>query len=254
MLFDIEHGTFLNEFYEKLRIFSKDSYRHTTECLVSNEGSALFGKDNIPTYLIINKAIFQNLFSFYNLIDSKMFFPACNCLRAFLESNRLFRAVVIDEQFRSEYIENSNCDFWRVYDNRFMQGNIIKLLENSENESRQRAHGIIIGDVNLTNHYLTKNSPISELHSELSKWCHLNNYNLLLPTHITDSKFYLGIETDMSNRNIQNLLKKYIEGAYWLLTSHLELFGEFIMLEDFEITPETMLEYAKKYIKLFYYE
>ena len=251
MLFSEENCEFLNQFYKTIEDLSINSYDYATRCLTSNNIQEHFDSSAVCALLLVNKGTYQNLLSFFSLIEQEIFISACVCLRAYIEDCRLFRAIFLNKEYMNAYLQNRNIDFARVRDEDFMQSRVIKRLEAQLKEAQE--DGSFVGDVRLANKALIKGSIVSGLHSELSKWSHLNNINLLTCSHITDNtKIALSIKTEMSNANIQQFVQKYISEIFWLLTSHLELLRPFDVNGYFEVLPDSIFYSMVKYLDLFY--
>lgn len=248
-IFTGRHNDFANDFYKQVREYTLFSYNKINQVITadaSNYYQSFFKQEEIVGLIIINKNFFQNIFGFFALIDSKLPLPAFNALRSAIEILRLFRVYYYDKDFRVEYLNNSNLDFRSTPDYDFMQKKINDIL--FKQEAKIRSSKILYSTPLLDNHELLKGSAISELHSELSKWSHMLNVNLIFPPHITQNKIYLGIN-DTYNQKMQGYLLKYTEGIYVLVTEHIRTLGS---SNDFLDTQETMMDLYSEYIKLFY--
>lgn len=157
------------------------------------------------------------MFGFVKLIDERLPIPAFNSLRASIEVLRIIRAYFSDKDFREQYVNNDNYDILHTADYKFMQGKINKVLENYEIELKRKFPNIAF--LRPSNYDLIKDSALSNLHSELSKWSHMLNVNLIAPPSIEEGRIYMGRRERYTDK-MQFHIRKYIEGLYWILSYH----------------------------------
>lgn len=136
------------------------------------------------------------MISYFYLCDEKLYVPAFNEVRTAIEVLRLLRLYTQDEKFKEEYLKNDNFDFRKAsdYAYTYTQSNVNKRLNELEKEIRSSK--LFTGTPVLRNHSFTKEFAYSEIHSELSKWAHSLNVNLIFPIFINENKIKLGIYND----------------------------------------------------------
>lgn len=251
-IFTIEHGEFLNNFYEQVRQYA-DSLLDEINKLITHDKNnyfkTFFTPEEIGILIILNNAFFQNINGFYEMIECRLPIPGFNALRAAIEAVRLIREYFINKEFREEYIHNKNTDFQNSPDYAFMQRKINQRLEAEEIAIKRKYPNI--GFLRYSNYDLTKGSPLANLHSELSKWSHLLNVNLIIPPQIDCNRIYLGINNDYTDR-MQYILKKYIEGSYFILSHQYETFSVAKFSLEFLQKNIDMGELHGKYIDVIY--
>lgn len=251
-MFSIKNAEFYNEFYNKLNDYVNYVYQVINSSLLNDTDHfyhQFFNEEELALIIIINKVFFQNLIVFFQLINEKISMPAFNALRSSIECERLFRLFYLDDKFRREYMENQNLDFDTVFDRKFQQSKICKRLDEIEKKLREK--DIIPLIENLRNHELTHGSAISRLHSELSKWSHCLNVNLLKMYFITNGKIYLGLDDEFDEK-MQLCVRKYTEASYLILTHHEDLFHNLYRNENYMNKSEEMLRLYEEYIEYAY--
>ena len=130
-----------------------------------------------------------------------------------------------------------------------MQKKVCKILK--EKESQIRSQDKIPLTPILHNHDLIEGSTLSEMHSELSRWSHLLNSNLLEIPYISTRKIYLGIEDEYSYE-MELLIKQYLEGSFLLIMEHLEMFANIIKNTNINNIQSEMIDKYSEYVRLFY--
>lgn len=241
---------FLIDFYESLNIYCAESYRNAVKIYNSEDYRLMYGEQFVPHAIFITKYIFQNIIVFTKYIkDDVMVFPAFNCMRSSIEGVRLLSVLYQDSEFRREYIENDNLDIYSS-DYRFMQKRVIKILETVEQEARSKR--IRVFSPSLRNNEFTKNSGLSRLHTELSKWTHMLNSNLT-KTLVSTRQISLMVENDLSLEiGASYTIKRCLEGLYLLVGQfNLQQIGnEWTKeLSDIELI---MIDKYSKYIDRYY--
>jgi len=247
MKFTVENSEFFNTFYNN--VFEYAELLHgKINSFIKEDPEGLFvhffKQKEIALLLLMNKSFFQNVYSFFELNKKNLYFSSFNCLRTAIENMRLTRVFYLYDDFRKEYSNNT------VYSGdepeyRFMQKQIIKKLEQEENELRSQDKIPLCST--LLNHRFTKNSAISRCYSELSKWIHLLNSNLLLST-IRD-RIDLSLEMEATHY-MQEFVLKYTECVYIMLSLHSSLF----IFYDKELSDKEnkVHDLYSNYIKLVY--
>ncbi len=238
-------------FYKKIKEYTHSCFYEINHSIADKNSvyKHFYTQEEICVIVVLNKAFFQNLIGFFKLNELKLAFPAFNSLRAAIEALRLFRAFFTDSDFRCQYIKNKNTNFRNTPDYDFMQKKVNNILEKQEKELRSKDS--IPFSILLSNHNLTKGSAMSEMHSELSKWSHLLNVNLLIQTHLNDSKIYLGFETE-DNDIMKRYINKYIEVVYHLVITHSSVFVNVEFSSKFYDMEDEMVNLYVEYINRFY--
>ncbi|MDK6856386.1 hypothetical protein [Aerococcus sp. UMB7533] len=132
---DLNESEFLNEFYKVVYEFARYLYKRFNSLLTEEKiYSQFFDNNDISCFIILNKLLFQYIYSFFILNSYELSIPSFNSFRTTMEIFRLFRLVVLDEDFRKDYLQNKNIEFRTVRDNRFMQSKIIKKLDELETD------------------------------------------------------------------------------------------------------------------------
>ncbi len=251
-IFNIENREFVNKFYFDVKEYVTFTFDEISNAISKDNNNFFkhsFLSEEIATIIVLNKAIFQNILGFFELCEKRLPFPAFNSLRSAIEGIRLFRAFFLDKNFRNDYISNQNTDFRNTRDYDFMQSKVNSKLESLE--KNLRAQEKIPLSIKLDNHSLTKGSAMAELHSELSKWSHLLNINLLLPTQINEGRINLGIYDEYGIK-MQLFIKKYLEGAYLITCHHEDLFLNASFSKEYRDYSISMVENYTEYIKIYY--
>lgn len=251
-MFTIKNGEFLDNFFNHLYDYTLISYDNICKLILddySNYFSHIFSEKEIMTIIVLNKSYFQNQIAFFELIKMEMTIPAFISLRSAIEALRLFRVYFTDIDFRNKYTENTNFDFTNNFDYySFKQSKVNKVIKQQYDEIKN-LNEIPLSSICFNNEYIE----LSDLHSELSKWAHLLNINMLLSINVNDNKIYMGIE-DKINVTLQNHIKKYLEASYIILflheTSFLPLISGFSK-EHYEKSLELKNQYDQ-FINLFY--
>jgi hypothetical protein len=204
--FTTDENLFLTKFQNKLSDFVDYYFTYSVDGIKSSD---FLNIESVETafLLIVNNAFYQNIEGFFILIERHYPVPAFNNLRSAIEIARLFRLLLIDDNFRKEYIENENLEFRTAYDKRFTQGAIIKQLELLQRENI--CQNPIFIEALKNNKQFTKNSMLSEIHSELSKWSHGLNANLFGFGYIEKERVCLLKESEYGEF-LQLNIKKYL--------------------------------------------
>ena len=240
---------FIKTFREEIYNFSGILYNETNHNILNDERLFEMTEMEIEGLIILNKIFFQNIYSYFELDKKFLFIPSFGCLRQATENLRLLMVYIQDAEFRTLYLENNNTDYRKKSDRDFMQSQILKRLDRIEKE--ERGKNIIILSAKLQNHLVTRESTISEIHSELSKWSHSLNMNLQTPLFIDDSKIYLGIENE-ENEYSNLLRKKYCEFLFELLSIYLTNVSFYKCSEKLLDKFEELIKLNEENIKLFY--
>ena len=244
----LKESKFLNEFYNQIQNFGDGMYSAFTRGINHDKGCFLinYNEKEIVGLIIINNILFQHVRSFFLLVEESLFVSAFNEERAAYEILRLFRLYILDQDFRSQYLSNSNVDYRETRDNTFTQGKIIKRLEKITNNHNTMQKG------QIDNTTLTSGSNFSQIHSELSKWAHGLNSNLIFPLYISNRKILMSIYNE-NNIYAEQMIRKHVEGTFILLFEHfqtLKLVYKFN--KDFYDEHAILGDMYAKYINIFY--
>lgn len=249
-IFTIENNTFYNNFFYEIEEFKNSLYKEINHAYINDKLFKYFFKEEeLEVLILFNKFFFQHLTCFFEMIKNRMAMPAFNELRSGIECLRMYRVFYNDKEFRKKYIQNQNWNFDSMPDYEFKQSKIIKILEDREKEIRKQEK--IPLTTELHNHDLTKGGVVSRLHSELSKFSHLLNVNLILPLYTEKNRIYLDIK-DEYNERIQYVIRKYTEASFILLETHLQTFVNCNFSKETEEMFENLLDEYSKFIKLAY--
>lgn len=245
---DCSQDKLLKSFYEELDNYSRASYLNSLNYYKGSEFAHFIGEEQTPFFLILTKSVFQHIYSFlYFVKDDIMIFPAFNGLRSAIEGIRLIRALMVDSNFRDEYINNDNWNFDSVPDYKFMQQKVNKVLEASEQELRS-LDNVPISYI-LFNHTFTKESALSRAHSELSKWSHMLNSNMIRSL-MSNGKIYLGLTNDLESEELSSIyIRKYLEVLYLAISGFNQSFP--VTDELYEISI-IINEIYSEYIEIYY--
>ena len=249
----LKESNFLNKFYEEIQTYAAEMYNMFSKNITKNNENLNknFKEDEIIGIIILNKIYFEHVLSYFYLIECRLYVPAFNEQRAAFEYLRLCRLYLMDENFREAYLKNKNIDFRNVRDNAFTQGKVIKRLDELESKLRSQKR-IPLSDI-LHNHTFTKGSAFSQMHSELSKWAHGLNSNLIFPLFI-DNQHKINLSIYNEENEISELyIKKYLEMICLNLIDHYYLLSSLIDLgHEFLEKTENILNLYSQYIKMFY--
>lgn len=240
---------FINKFREKIYNFSGIVFNETNHNILNCESPYGMTKMEIEGLIILNKIFFQNIYSYFELDEKLLFIPSFGCLRAATENLRLLMVYTQDAEFRTLYLENTNTDYRKKSDREFMQSQILKRLDRIERDERTK--NIIALTAKLQNHLVTRESTVSEIHSELSKWNHALNMNLQAPLFINSNKIYLGIDNE-ENEYSNLIRKKYCEFVFELLSIYLTTITFYKCSENLSDKFKELIDLYEEYIRLFY--
>ena len=92
--FTIRENDFLNGFLDLLSEYVNKSYKFTMSYLTSPLLSDVRESERL-VLLVVNKSVFQNMYSFIKLNDSNMQFASFSCLETAVNSMRLYNVLAI---------------------------------------------------------------------------------------------------------------------------------------------------------------
>ena len=105
--FTIRENDFLNGFLDLLSDYVNKSYKFTMSYLTSPLLSDVRESERL-VLLVVNKSVFQNMYSFIKLNDSNMQFASFSCLETAVNSMRLYNVLAINPDYMHEYITGGN--------------------------------------------------------------------------------------------------------------------------------------------------
>ncbi len=222
--FTIRECDFLNKFKEMLTEYVSKSYKFTMS-YISNPTLAQHQDNERLILIVINKSVFQNLYSFLKLNESNMQFAAFSCLEAAVNSMRLYNVLSSDSNNMCSYITSPDfsldkCELDRLE----KQKKYVKHEEFSLREFSKGLHAI--------NNFELKNSSIS--------------------TQLVDNSVYLGISCGKTvSDELQHEVRKNLVGAYLSLQKHNQMFFNGGIDNELEELEDNLyakfLEYIKKF-------
>lgn len=248
----IENSKFLNRLYLRVKRFNSIMYIDYSKEIINKNNLVhhVFNEKEITGLIIILKILFQHIDAYFKLSEEKLYLPAFNEHRSIYEFLRLLKVYIQDKEFRVEYLQNRNIDFRKTRDDKFIQSNIVNRLEKIEQEHRNQEKIILTSSLN--NHFYTKGSNFSEIHSELSKFSHGLNVNLIFPLFIDENRIDLAINSE-NTIIIEIYLKKYLESLLIvLLEIATELHSMQLLSNKILEKEEELLKDYEEYIQLFY--
>ncbi|MCI5773623.1 MAG: hypothetical protein MR210_03570 [Erysipelotrichaceae bacterium] len=248
----LEESDFLNDFYDNVKKYIDDTFEEFNSNLKKNREVLLsyFNENEIVGLIILNKITFQLILSFFYLVENNLYVPAFNEQRSALEYLRLCRAYILDKEFRTLYLSNSNIDYRTVRDDEFMQRKILQRLKKMETDLRNMDK-VPLSEVLFNNFYYNR-SAFTDMHSELSKFSHGLNCNLIFPIFICERSINMGLYNDNSYTN-ELYIKKYLELTFINITKHSNILSSICSFgEEHNDKTIILLEMYEKYIDLFY--
>ena len=105
--FTIRENDFLNGFLDLLSDYVNKSYKFTMSYLTSPLLSDVRESERL-VLLVVNKSVFQNMYSFIKLNDSNMQFASFSCLETAVNSMRLYYVLATNPDYMHEYITGGN--------------------------------------------------------------------------------------------------------------------------------------------------
>lgn len=250
MVFTMENSEFLNNFYDEIYDYAHASFEEINKSFLNNphENYSMLTNKELVTLIMLNKSFYQEIYGFFLLVDKKILLPAYNNLRSAIEILRLVIVYWSSEEFRKEYINNTNIDFIDGNDYPFMQKKVLKIMEEKEKELRNKT---VVPFSVISYSDMTKGSPISNMHSELSKWSHLININLLKINYYNIDRIFLGIENEMNDTE-QSFLRKYLECLWHILCIYTFSFPPYIFSQKYYEQGSKLDNLYGEFIDIFY--
>lgn len=101
--FTIRENDFLNGFLDLLSDYVNKSYKFTMSYLTSPLLSDVRESERL-VLLVVNKSVFQNMYSFIKLNDSNMQFASFSCLETAVNSMRLYNVLAINPDYMHDIL------------------------------------------------------------------------------------------------------------------------------------------------------
>lgn len=222
--FTIRENALLNEFKDMFADYVNKAYKFTMS-YISNPMLADYRENERLILIVINKSVFQNLYSFIKLNESNMQFAAFSCLECAVNSMRLYQVLSLNPDYMHDYITNADFSLDKCE---------LELLEKQdkyeyEEEFSQREFS---KGLRKMNSFKFKNSSIS--------------------TQLVDNSVYLGLSCGkILSDDLQNEVRKNLVGAYLSLQKHIKMFFNGGIDNELEETEDNIyakfLEYIKKF-------
>ena len=200
------------------------SYKFTMS-YITNPVLASYRENERLILIVINKSVYQNLYSFLKLNDSNMQFAAFSCLEGAVNAMRLYHILTVNSNNLYDYITNSDFSLDKCE---------LEILQKKENYDN------------------TEEFSLREFSKGLHKINTFEYKNSSISTQITDNSIYLGLSCGKTvSDELQNEVRKNLVGAYLSLQKHTKMFfnggidGELEEIEDSIYAK--FLEYVKKF-------
>ncbi len=223
--FTIRESELLNEFKSLLSQYINKSYKFTMQ-YVTNPMFSQMSENERLILIVINKSVFQNLYSFIKLNDSNMQFSAFSCLEGAVNSMRLYRVLALNPTYMHDFITRSDFSL-EVCENEILDKQD-KYDENSEEFS------------------------LKEFSKGLSKFNSFELKNAAISSQLIDGNVYLGLSCGKDlGEAMQEEVRKNIVGAYLSLQIHNKMFFNGGIDNELEELEDNIyakfLEYIKKF-------
>lgn len=223
--FTIKESDFLNEFKNLFSDYVNKSYQFTMK-YITNPILADYRENERLILIVINKSVFQNLYSFLKLNESNMQFAAFSCLETAVNSMRLYHILASNPDYMHSYITKPEFSL-EVCENEILENKNKYEQEKEEFSLREFSNGL-----NKMNSFELKNSSIS--------------------TQIADNNVYLGLSCGKTlSDDLQHEVRKNLIGAYLSLQMHTKMFFNGGMDNDLEEIEDCLYEKFLEYIKKF---
>lgn len=223
--FTIREKDFLNGFLDLLSDYVNKSYKFTMSYLTSPLLSDVRESERL-VLLVVNKSVFQNMYSFIKLNDSNMQFASFSCLETAVNSMRLYNVLAINPDYMHEYITGGNFS-----------------LEVCENEISEKQKEYKKGEEEFS---------LREFATGLGKFNSFELKNAAVASQLVDGNIFLGLSCGNElGEDLQDEVRKSMIGAYLALSKHNKMFfngGIDDTLEELEDKLYAkFLEYIRKF-------
>ena len=223
--FTIKECEFLNEFKNLFSSYVNKAYQFSMKYLV-NPVLSDYRENERLVLIVINKSIFQNLYSFIKLNDSNMQFSAFSCLENAVDSMRLFHVLINNPNYMHEYI--TKPDFSMEFCEAEIADEQIDFDANKEQFSLKEFSNAL----HMINSFKLKNTVIS--------------------SQIIDNNVFLGLSCGKTvSDDLQNEVRKNLIGAYLSLQIHTKMFFNGGIDSDLEDVEDELYAKFLEYVKLF---
>ena len=212
-------------FLDLLSDYVNKSYKFTMSYLTSPLLSDVRESERL-VLLVVNKSVFQNMYSFIKLNDSNMQFASFSCLETAVNSMRLYNVLATNPDYMHEYITGGNFS-----------------LEVCENEISEKQKEYNKGEEEFS---------LREFATGLGKFNSFELKNAAVASQLVDGNIFLGLSCGNElGEDLQDEVRKSMIGAYLSLSKHNKMFfngGIDDTLEELEDKLYAkFLEYIKKF-------
>lgn len=223
--FTIKESKLLNEFKNLLSDYVNKSYKFTMQ-YISNSVLSRMQENERLILIVLNKSVFQNLYSFLRLNDSNMQYAAFSCLEGAVNSMRLYRVLSTNPDYMHDYITNSDFSLDAC------EAEILEKQEKYDGENEEFSLRGFSNGLKKFNRFELKNAAIT--------------------SQIVDGNLYLGLSCGKDiGEDMQNEVRKSIVGAYLSLQIHNKMFFNGGIDSDLDDLEDDLyakfLEYVKKF-------
>lgn len=223
--FTIKESAFLNEFKDLLTEYVNKAYKFTMK-YITNPLLADFRENERLILIVINKSVFQNLYSFLRLNESNMQFAAFACLESAVNSMRLYQVLAGNPKYMHDYITNPEFSL------DYCESEIVNDQEEYSSEHEEFSLREFYNGIRKMNSFQLKNSAIA--------------------SQIVDNNVYLGLSCGKTvSDDLQNEVRKNIVGAYLSLQKHTKMFFNGGIDNELEELEDNIyakfLEYIRKF-------
>lgn len=223
--FTIKEKDFLNDFLDTFKNYVNKAYEFTMK-YITNPILADFRENERLILIVINKAVFQNMYSFLKLNDSNMQFASFACLENSINSMRLYHVLASNSNYMHEYITKPDFSL-EVCENEIIDSQKEYINDEEEFSLKEFSCG-----VNMLNTFQLKNSVIS--------------------SQIINNNMYLGLSCGkIVSDDLQNEVRKNLVGAYLSLQMHNKMFFNGGIDKELEDIEDDIYAKFLEYIKLF---
>lgn len=223
--FTIKESGLLNEFTDLLSNYINKSYKFTMQYVTSHAFSNMRESERL-ILIVINKSVFQNLYSFIKLNSSNMQYAAFACLENAVNSMRLYRVLSHNPSYMHDFITGSDFSLDKCED---------EILD-KQNEFDQDSESF----------------SLREFSKGLNKFNSFELKNASISSQLVDNNIYLGLSCGKElGEDMQNEVRKSIVGTYLSLQIHNKMFFNGGIDNELEEIEDNIyakfLEYVKKF-------
>ena len=224
--FSIKDGALLNEFKEELRVYINKSFRFTTNFL-ANPSLSDFPDSERLVMLSVNKAIYQNLYSFFQLNESNLQYAAFSCLEYAVYAMRLYYVLFTRQGSRYAYITSADFSL-EAYEQEI----------EAEREAADDPEAIEFS--------------VKEFCEGLHRLNRFEMKNAAVASQLRDGNMYLGLASGSPvSEELQHEVRKNLIGVYLALNRHMKLFFNGGLNEELEDMENSLDEKYLAYLRNF---